>query len=166
MACKMAPSDIEPLEPVLWFDELRKILDRITAIDGEAPDAIIRKAYYLSLLAPEPLRPLISSSVSEDRLEGLLEGGAYDEAVISLINPLLAMALSRSSQEGQFEAILQLPDGDSRGAGRGETVAKALMGAWIDCFVSIARGVNSSSSMPDRDQHRSRCAGPQHSTRH
>ena len=70
MACKMPPFEFEPLEPSLWFDEFRRIIDRVTALEGEAPDAIIRKTYYLAVLAPEPLRPLINMSISEDR--GLL----------------------------------------------------------------------------------------------
>ena len=166
MARFMVLSIIEPLEPDLWFDEVRTILDRATALDGEAPDALIRKTYFLTCLAPDPLRPMVGTPVDEDHLEGLLEIGAYNEAALSVISPLIGLELTRPALKTQFEVRIQLPDDVSSGRGSGETIAKATIRAWAECFVALGVQVHCLPPTADPVRHKSRSATPRRSTEH
>lgn len=161
----MVPPAIEPLDPDLWFDQVSSLAERVNRLDGEAPDAILRKLYYLAVLAPEPTRRFVRSDLSEECLELLLETGAYAEVVFLLLNSQLGIMLKREPLTQLYEATVTLPVGGEPGRGTGDSPAKALVAAWADCFSRLgarAGGIMTADPNPRKSQ----SAKPRRSTAH
>lgn len=161
----MSPFELEPLEPQLWFAEIRGIRSRVLTLDGEAPDAIIRKSFYLIELAPAPLKLVIAATIDETRLERLLAAGSYDEAALALMNSSFRVVFTEHPNEPRCEARMELIGHQCEGTGVGQSRAKAAIAAWADCLLCLgARVIPDSSS--EIDPHKSPPAGPRPWTEH
>jgi hypothetical protein len=158
----MRVPEIEPLEPHLWFDEIAALGARIEALGEQVPDAVIRKAFYLAQLAPEPLRPLFGAELREDRLELLLDCEAHEQAALLLISPSGTFSLERAARADHFSAQITLLPDALPGRGVGHTAATALLAAWVACFSSLAELCSNSGPGP----YRSRFEQPPQSTEH
>ena len=64
--------DVEPLEPVIWFHSIRKMLERGDAVSADALEMLLRHGFHLLQLTPRPLRETIGAEVSEAEFERLL----------------------------------------------------------------------------------------------
>lgn len=159
-----APS-IEPLQPELWFEQIRTIAARISRLDGEAPDAVIRKAYFLVQLAPTPLRDVISCLTEEAAFERMLENGAYDSAVAALICPPAGFEISREPGQDAVKAVVRLPGDAGTGESGGKTIALALLAAWSRCLDSLLANATLDLTL-DRGPRKGPPGLPPHSSRH
>ena len=146
----MTLPEIEPLEPDIWFAQIAALGMRIEALGDQAPDAVIRKAFYLAQLAPEPLRPLLGGELDEDRLELLLSCEAYDQAALLVIGPVVTFSLEKAAGAVRFNAQIALLPDAAPGRGAGQTGAAALLGGWIRCFSFLSELSISSSPGPHR----------------
>lgn len=144
--------DVEPLDSELWFAELEKLRARRARIDGEAPDALFRKALYLVQLTPAHFRSIIPARVDENTVEAFLDCGAYLSSAVSLIGDQAAVHLQRPQGSGVFTASIRLSDATAGGEGCDEDPAKALLGAWCMAVLALApSGSVSSFRMQDRE---------------
>lgn len=101
----MDQEKLEPLHPEAWLDSCRQFrhsLQRQPAND-HAPN--IRRLFHLLRLAPAPLRPWFTPSVSEKLFEQML---AECEllASIALINPKLGIMLNRNIDDADIKLSL------------------------------------------------------------
>lgn len=84
----MVEDFIEPLEATIWSEEIFKLIDRCYRRNArENQEALLRTAFYLLQLAPEPLRSALSPTVSETEFETLLENGDFERAASMLFPP-------------------------------------------------------------------------------
>lgn len=74
----------EGLDPSTWLERMDRLAESI-AQGAAAPDRHIRQAYHLQCLAPDGLRPMMTTPIEEERLEAMLEGGAFEAAVASVV---------------------------------------------------------------------------------
>ncbi len=134
----MTNAYLRPLETGLWLEQWGKVSERCALLDGEAPDAVIRKAYYLLQIAPTPVRPLTTARVTEETLEHYLECGAYLSAVAALIQPVLGVSLVRDPNAEVFLAAVRLPGRHPLGEAQHQDPAKALLSALCAAMLILA----------------------------
>lgn len=161
----MPAPPVEPLQPELWFEQIRTIAARLSRLDGEAPDAVIRKAFYLIQLAPAPLRHVIACQTDESVLERMLADGAYDAAVTALVCAPIGFELSREPEEDMVEATVRLPGDAGVGVASDTTIARALLAAWSRCLEAL-RSNATADLTPDRGRRKAPPARHPRSFRH
>jgi hypothetical protein len=161
----MIAPPIEPLHPEMWFEQIGTLATRISRPEGAAPDAVIRKAFYLVQLAPAPLRDVISCRTEEADFERLLARGDYDAAVAALIAPPVAFEISTDPEQGCVNATVRLPDDAGVGSASDGSMALALLAAWSRCLGSLRAGA-ALDLTPDRGPRRARSGPPPRSSRH
>ena len=140
----------EPLDPETWFNQVERLHGIARAMDGEAPDAAIRRAYHLSRLAPGPLRQIIPSSLDESALEALLECGGYESAVMALFGNQAGITIKKYATSPDVTVSVSLEESGVVGRGKHHTFAKALLEAWAQCLVNIGKAAQT-RDFTDRD---------------
>lgn len=133
----MPTPPVEPLEPELWFEQTRTIAARIARLGDEAPDAVIRKAFFLIQLTPGPLRHVVSCQIEEAELERMLACEAYDAAVAALVGAPLGVEMAREPEQDVIRATVRLPGDGIVGVASDRTIARALLAAWSRCLDSL-----------------------------
>lgn len=125
----------EPLDADTWFDRMARLAEGL----GEgAPDRHLRKAYHLRALAPHPLKGMMAAAVEEERFEAMLECGAYESAVTSLIGETGQVAVARDDRHTGIEVRLRVDPGSP--AGNETTTASwstAMLEAWVVSFLRL-----------------------------
>lgn len=154
----MSNQEIEPLEPSLWFAELERLSSRRAQVDGEAPDALFRKAFYLVQLTPLPLRELLPARVDEETIEAFLDCGAYLAAAMALFARPTSVTLVRESASKLFRATIGFPGATSVGEDFDKEPAKAMLGAWCQAVLSLR--TSDENSVPNLSNLRTRQSGP------
>jgi hypothetical protein len=77
----MVEGFIEPLEATIWSEEILKLIDRCYRPNARHnQEALLRTAFYLLQLSPEPLRRALSPTIGETDFETLLESGNFEQA--------------------------------------------------------------------------------------
>jgi hypothetical protein len=161
----MIAPPVEPLEPEIWFEQIRTLATRLSRLGGDSPEAVIRKAYYLVQLTPTPLRHVVRCQTDEAVFEQMLDSGAYDAAVTALIGSPVGFEISRDAGRAGISASVRLPDDAGVGAARDQTVARALLAAWSRCLEGLRTRATSDLNL-GRDPHIGRSAPPPRSSRH
>ena len=89
----------EFLDPVTWFDRVKRLVDGMHA--GEpGSDRHIRKAYHLVRLAPESLSKTFPDPVEEDALEAMLADAQFELAALSVVGSKFAIAMTMPCPRG------------------------------------------------------------------
>lgn len=150
LAFVMMPHDSEPLEPHTWFAQIERIAEGLSSLDGEAPDACIRRAFHIVNLAPAPLRDLIQPAPAEEVMERFLACGAYSSAALSLINDNMGLKITRDPKSRQIRAEISLPDGEATGTSEHDTVERTVLMAWAKCLLALRQAATGSTDRPIR----------------
>ena len=81
----MGPPNIEPLDPVLWFESVEKLrLASLSPCKGDTR-CLVRRAFNLIALVPAPLRRWVCLDISQSLFEDLVET-SVDTAAMALVN--------------------------------------------------------------------------------
>ena len=144
--------DVEPLEPVIWFHSIRKMLERGDAVSADALEMLLRHGFHLLQLTPRPLRETIGAEVSEAEFERLLTAKAFESAAERLVSPPLAYALRRP-RVGLYEAEVRLPGETGATLAQGPSFALALLRAWGTCLLALEERAATLASARPRDRH-------------
>lgn len=156
---------IEPLDPVTWFCRLAKLLAQAEDLDVDSQQSVIRQAYHLVRLAPEPFRGSLPVDLDEHRVESMLDCDAYESAVMALLGAETSFTLQKDPGVNEMSVVMS---GDARSApghGHHQSGAKAMVQAWIRCLANTA-GVRLPENSTNPGPHKSRCGSPQSSTAH
>ena len=127
---------IEPLEPTLWFDAIRKLAYRLDRTGVDELESQLRHAYHLLQLTPRPLRSMIRSDLNETKFEQLLESRAFGIAAEALVGSPMAYTVSRL-KEDLFEAQVSLPVQSVPTTVQSYDRVATLLSAWALCLVTL-----------------------------
>lgn len=128
--------DHEPLDAATWFDRMGRFVAGLDATDG-TPSRHIRKAYHLHCLAPHPLKAMMAAPLPEERLEAMLECGAYESAVTSLIGKTGRVTVAPDATDGGIEVRLRVDPASPADATASETWPTAMLEAWAVSFLRL-----------------------------
>lgn len=130
----MTSSEIEPLEPGMWFEHTAKLLERFkSSKDDEDLEAALRRAYFLLQLAPRPLREFLRPAISESRFEAFIDVGAFDSAAIGLIAEPAAIEVARTLGASRFSARVWITGTRATSiCVQDKNAAKATLGALLE----------------------------------
>ena len=148
-------TDIEPLEPDLWFAALAQLSKRRAEAREGGAESLLRHAFHLLQLTPRPLRGHVQCAVSEETFEALLQAGATDCAALGLVGLTAEIDLHRSAIPGTeaVEARVCLPGQETMpAAAQAQSIALALLGAWANCLLAIRRQ-SPAAPLPGRARH-------------
>lgn len=88
----------EPLDLPTWFDRARKLCETLGGLEAApCPDVILRQAFYLSKLLPDPLWDLFSAPAGEAEFEELLASGDATFAAGAFLNAELDYLARRTA---------------------------------------------------------------------
>ena len=143
--------DIEPLEVEFWFEQVSSLLGQ--QIDTESDvdvESSLRRAFYLLLLAPTPLKPYIHSTLEEQAFERLLECEAFESAALGLISEGAGIQLSRQLDSGVFEANTWF-NGQSQDSNHASSscAAHAILCSWLTSINALWQSASEVRSRPD-----------------
>jgi len=128
--------DVEPLEPVIWFQAIRKLVERCGADAADEPEMLLRHGYHLLQLTPRPLREAIGSETCEAEFESLLAAGAFESAADRLIGLSVAYGVRRLRPD-LYEADVRLPGQDKATVAQGSSYGLALARAWGTSLLAL-----------------------------
>lgn len=161
----MSPPEIEPLDLESWFRRVERLHEKTAYTDGEAPDASIRLAYHLVKLAPGVLRDMLPMDIDEEALEGMLDCGGYESAVMALIGKNVAFKAERALDQDRITVTMSIDPHAINGRGENEMCSKAMLQAWAHCFVNygkMARALNRDDPVPRKSRSGSRPKSTEH----
>lgn len=143
----------EPLDLATWLREVGRLQSSLAGA-GEADQArLLRRAFHLSQLAPDPLWAVFASSRNEAEFEWELEERETDEAAGSLINP--SLELQAIKPDGHFTAVVGAPALGVSGRYVSSTYTGGVIGAWINCICAVAELGAEAGSQVIQDPRRS-----------
>lgn len=131
----MITYDDECLDTTTWFDRMERFATGLCE-QPASPARHIRKAYHLHCLAPEALKPAMPAPLEEDRMEAMLECGAYESAVASLIGPAGQVTV-RNGDEGGIQLAMRVSPDASSAQDSADTWPMALLEAWAASFLRL-----------------------------
>lgn len=132
----MMMTDQEPLDAITWFERMGRLLDGLGQDNG-GPERHIRQAYHLHCLAPHPLKRMMADPVEEARMEAMLDCGAYESAVCTLIGPAGQITVGSGGTEPGIEVRMRVDPASLDGSGPDETWPIALLEAWAVSFMRL-----------------------------
>jgi hypothetical protein len=155
----MADSELQPLDPVLWFESLGRLRRAARGREGRIENRL-RQAYYLATLAPPPLSALAKCEIGEEAFEALLEQAAFESAAVSLIGPILSFEIVRGwPGQGSF-ARVWVEDLCGEAQAVSGCVAFALLHAWVELLLQFRKETPAGSPALPTGRHRSRSGQP------
>lgn len=122
----------EALDIATWYDRMGRFIEGLNEGDGGA-GRHIRKAYHLLSLAPYALRPMMAPPVEEAKLEAMLECGAFESAVASLIGKTGHVTVSNGDNDPAIEIRMRV-EPSTDGSSTIETWPMAMLEAWAVSF--------------------------------
>lgn len=125
----------EPLDITTWLGELGRVMSELNGAAEENAERLLRRAYFLSHLAPASLWALVGSPRTEDAIERELENGVSDRAIAGLINR--SLELRTVNQRGLVSAVVGSPGLGVSGRWESRSEAIAVVGAWIQCSLAL-----------------------------
>ena len=155
----MADGELQPLDPVLWFESLGRLRRAARGREGRIENRL-RQAYYLATLAPPPLSALARCEMDEAAFEALLERAAFEAAAVSLIGPILSFEIVRGWPGQGIFARVWVEDLSGEAQGVSGCVAFALLQAWVELVLQFRKQPPMGCLAPPRDQHRSQSGQP------
>lgn len=137
----MEPRDSAYLDAVSWFESLAR-LSAWTA--SEAPiENVLRLSYHLATLAPPPFGAIVACTLDETALDELLERQAFEAAAVALIGSALSYEIVSRTGTDQSTVRVWL-DGDGEVLVTSDTIAAALVRAWIAFMLNLNQVTGSS----------------------
>lgn len=130
--------EIEPLEPTIWFERLRSVGVRALALDGHSPEPLFRHLFHLSQLTPGPLKHLVSTQMSEESFEGLLDCEAYASAALALMGQGMDYRIASPIGGGKVTVALSLGSGPTIAEVTASCLASAFLLAYCKCICALA----------------------------
>lgn len=131
----MTGYDQESLDAMTWFERMGRFVEGLSQ-DHARPDRHIRKAYHLHCLAPDALKPMMAAPVEEARMEAMLECGAFESAVTSLIGTAGRVAVS-SGAGGGIEVCMSVGPGLPEDNPANDAWPIAMLEAWAESFLRL-----------------------------
>lgn len=126
-----------PLDIGLWARLMNELRDNRDGWREEDAERLVRRTYYLVLLAPRTLRPFLHPLVDDATFERMLSTGRYNVAAICLPGNRLEFNLMRIHSAGDYEVGVWLENSPHRGSSRHSSIALAVLEAWLDCVISL-----------------------------
>lgn len=154
----------EPLDLATWLREIGRLKSDLNGAGEESHARLLRRAFHLSRLAPDPLWAEFASPLSEAEFERDLERSEPDIAAAGLINP--SLELKTIKPDGHFSAVVRSPALGASGQYVASAYTIGVIGAWINCICAIAELGAEAGSPVIPDQHRSQSERRPRSTRH
>lgn len=105
---------MEPLDPVIWLESLKKLRAACEQADPLEDRAHVRQAFHLLRLAPAPLREMLEPAIDEPLFETVL-AQSTDLAALALLGNALEYELTQHGPGADHALALRLP-GASVGA--------------------------------------------------
>lgn len=125
-----------PLDPAIWFAEARRLAATLARSDSdENRERLLRRAYYLSRLLPDPLWAIFGCPYTDDVFERVLENEPIASAVEIFVNPRLIVTTITSG--GTFAVSLRSPDVAAGGRHVGASPVVGTIGAWLSCIFAV-----------------------------
>lgn len=124
--------EIEPLDPVLWFQRIQLIANGELSIENS-----LRHASHLLQLAPSPLRHVLRLAIDECRFEALLEAGNFNLAARHLVAQPTSLRVEPDPDRTMIVATISCEILQRVIRGTGETEAIAIMDAWSSCVLGL-----------------------------
>lgn len=128
--------DQEALDADTWFDRMARLVEGLGECEG-ALDRHIRKAYHLHTLAPHPLKAMMAAPVEEERFEAMLECGAYESAIASLIGRTGDVTVGCDDLDAGIEVRLRVNPGSPVGKDTIASWPTAMLEAWAASFLRL-----------------------------
>lgn len=129
------------LDTLSWFESLAR-LSAWTA--SEAPiENVLRLSYHLAALAPPPFGTIAASALDEAAFDELLKQQAFEAAAIALIGTALSYEIVSRAGSDQPTVRVWL-DGDGEAFMTSDTIAAALVRAWIAFMLNLDQATGSS----------------------
>lgn len=132
----MTIDDHDSLDATTWFERMERFADGLS-MASEEPARHIRKAYHLNCLAPPALKPLMAAPVEEERLEAMLDCGAYESAVSCMIGPAGKVTVSSDRAEGGIQVTMRVRPGETNAQDTSGDWPIALLEAWAVSFLRL-----------------------------
>lgn len=129
-------TDHESLDIMTWLQRLGRLADGIGQ-SGESADRHIRKAYHLHCLAPDPLKRMMPPPIEENRMEAMLECGAYESAVSCLIGKGGCVTVKSGENDTGIEVSLRVNPSAPATEEPSETWPLAMLEAWAVSFLRL-----------------------------
>lgn len=156
----MAEGELEPLDPVLWFESLARLRQAVRRRESRIGNRL-RQAYYLARLAPPPFSALVKCEMEEAAFEALLEEAALESAAVSLVGPILSFEITRAWPDHGVSARVWVEDLGGEGRSVSGCVASALIRAWIELLLQFRKRTPETGSLAlHTGRRRSRSAQP------
>ena len=157
---------VEPLHMATWLKQLRDLGSHLdTLAEGSAIETLVRRAFHLSVLSPDPFWRWFAAPCNGEAFEACMDREGVAAGLDQLINPALAVDLVKP--DGNFEASVQLAEVELTGTGVGSDRARAVLTAWLDCIAKLhAECEKVVASLREQDPRRSRSSPDRSSTLH
>lgn len=139
----------EPLDGATWLAEIARLATDVGETRAADHQRLIRRAFHLSRLAPDPLWAVFASPLSEAEFERELEHAGADGAAAGLLNRNLELQIVEP--DGQLLAVVRSPALEASGHSVSRSYAIGIIGAWINCIFAAAElgRETGSSVIPD-----------------
>lgn len=132
----MEPGERACLDPIAWFESLARLSGWVAV--GAPIENSLRIAGHLARLSPPPFAQLASLPLGEDEFEALLERAAFEAAAIALIGTALSYDVIPHAEGESVAARVWRDDGDDEALASADTLALALVRAWLQFMLALA----------------------------
>jgi len=123
------------LDPVTWFESLARLSEWVAI--GAPLENALRLAHHLARLTPPACATTAGDPFADDDFEALLERTDFEAAAVALIGTALSHeVLARSAEECAI-ARVRLDGGSEEALASPETLALALLGAWLEFMLAL-----------------------------
>lgn len=127
---------VVPLDRVTWREQIDRFHSWVeTAGYNDCIEQGLRKAYYLSVLAPDPFWSVFASPCQEEEFDAAVEGDDLSEAAHLLLNP--ALAISTMTLDGRSHVTVRVAKLGFKGRFASFDHSTALLGAWAACIQAV-----------------------------
>lgn len=133
---------IDRIDSELWLIELSEFIEECDRSSAKDAELVLRRFASLVSVAPPPWARTVRPSITQQRLEQLLNAGAYESAGVGLLGPEFGYMLSRS-KNGDCIGSVWLPSDEGENYARAKSEGIALVSA---CAASILRALSKTVS--------------------
>ena len=139
--------DVEKLDPDRWLDCAARVRQKVEEPELYDLEAVIRRGFHLAQLAPLTGSLLSGHLPDEAKFDTLLENGATESAVLSLVGEKPSLQVSRLADK-HYEAFVSLNSADIDGTGRASHFASAVLSAWLDFALKLTASIKAEADLP------------------
>jgi hypothetical protein len=154
----------EPLDVAAWFAAIGRLAGDLGDTQAAGHPRVVRRAFHLSRLAPDPLWAVFASPLSDEEFERELELAGADGAAAGFLNRNLELQIIE--RDGQRLAEVRSPALGASGQSVALSYALGVVGAWISCIFAAAQLVTEPDSSVIPARHISQSGQLPKSSRH